>query len=111
MGDYTTDWARYRRLRSKIFIVWLLFVPVVYAFAAITLFLFRTSTPALIFAAAWAIWFIAVNAEFVSLSCPRCGKTFAVSPGLWHFNWWIFARKCAHCGLAKYAESSNDETI
>jgi hypothetical protein len=35
-----------------------------------------------------------------SFRCPRCGNTF-------YQNWWYqgsYARKCAHCGLPKWAE-------
>jgi hypothetical protein len=104
--DYTDEWQEYRRLRLKMFLVWLSYVPAVGAIAAITYMLFHTYVPAMIAAVIWMIWFIMVCGEFSGFSCPRCGAAFA-GEGMWHVKYWIFSRKCQSCGLKKYSGDSS----
>jgi hypothetical protein len=104
--DYTEEWQEYRRLRRKMFVVWLSYVPAVGAIAVVSNALLHTSVPTTIAAFIWMIWFIMACSEFSGFSCPRCGAAFA-GEGMWHVKYWIFARKCQNCGLKKYSGDSS----
>lgn len=81
--EYTEEWQEYRRLRRKMFLIWLSYVPAVGAIAGISNTLLHTYVPAMIAAFLWGIWFIMACAEFSGFSCPRCGAVFA-GEGMWH---------------------------
>ena len=104
--DYTEEWQEYRRLRRKMFLVWLSYVPAVGAIALISNALLHTAVPPTIAAFIWMIWFIMACGEFSGFSCPRCGAAFACK-GMWHVRYGIFARKCQSCGLKKYSGDSS----
>jgi hypothetical protein len=99
--EYSSDRKKFRQLRWKLFLVWVLFVPAVGTFAAITHGLFDTFVPAYFFAGAWIVWFAFAAAEINQFSCPRCGEQFARSS-----TGWIFSKRCQHCGLKKFAIGS-----
>ena len=104
--DYTEEWQEYRRLRRKMFLIWLSYVPAVGAIAAISFTLLHTYLPAMIAAPIYAIWFIMACVEFSGFSCPQCGAIFA-GKGKRQVNLWIFAWKCRSCGLRKYSGDSS----
>jgi hypothetical protein len=101
-GDYSADWAEYRRIRLKFFLIWLGYVPGVAVIALTVQFLFHTFVPAFFAAFAWGIWFLMAAAEIAQFPGPRCGEPFAHMPGSWKPNLWIFAWKCQNCGLKKF---------
>jgi hypothetical protein len=102
---YAAHWAEYRRLRRDIFFVWIFYVPCVGLIAWLGDHFFHTFVPGFLSAGAWAIWFLITNGRFSQFSCPRCGDAFEGGPGPWRLRLWIFARKCQHCGLKKFASS------
>jgi hypothetical protein len=106
IGDYTAAWQAYRRLRRKMFLVWLFFVPAVGAIATIGIALIDTFVPAMVIAVIWCFWLLLACGEFSAFSCPRCGAIFA-GEGMWHIKYWIFARKCVNCDLKKYSGDSS----
>jgi hypothetical protein len=105
MNEYQADWQQYRRLRRKLLLVWLLYVPGVGLFASASDYLFHTLAPAFAVAMIWMIWFLFANGSFEQFSCPRCRNRFDKGDGAFAARMWLFARKCQHCGLKKFAAS------
>ena len=108
MEDYSEDWREFRRLRRNLSLVWAFYTPALVILALVSYRLFRSYIPAFVAAVGWMLWFAIANAKFAQFSCPRCGKYFAGGPGLWELKMWLFARKCQHCGLEKFAGSNDD---
>lgn len=104
MGDYTEAWNEYRRYRRDLLLVWVGYIPVVGAIAAISGRLFHTFIPAMIAVAAWMLLFIFAGVRYQTFRCPRCGEWFA---GDWWYSLSFLARKCVHCGLPKFSEDRN----
>jgi hypothetical protein len=76
------------------------YVPVVFGVGLLSAHLFSTFTPAFVLALAWMAFLIIASNLSLRFPCPRCGKCFFA-------KWWYrkgFARRCAHCGLPKYAD-------
>ena len=48
----------------------------------------------------WMVAFLVTGVRLNRWRCPRCGKLFCATK--W-YNKSFFARKCAHCGLPKFA--------
>jgi hypothetical protein len=93
-GDYQDEWRTYRKKRTVLA-------------AVVVLFLF--ATPLLL-----RIWwllllaFVAVGVASVSFGnwpCPRCGQPFLQPMDGWSNP---FLRRCPHCGLPKWAVDDSD---
>ena len=111
MNEYTEDWKEYRRLRRMFFASWLLFPLTAMLASSVSFRLLRSPALGLIVAAIHFLWWMKCCWEFATFSCPRCGENFAGGKGLWAVNRGVLARKCAHCGLKKYAEYRADEIL
>jgi hypothetical protein len=106
-ADYASAWRDYRK-RTIIF--WIAFLGYVPGVAAI-FFAIGPSLAALtgiepnnigmMIALCWMIAFAILAIRRSLFRCPRCGGAFFST--LWYTN--SFARKCVHCGLAKWAVS------
>jgi hypothetical protein len=104
MRDYTQQWLVYRRLRNQALVVSLLLFPLFGGLFFMTFLLHGLHFPDYLATGLLLGWFAAAYITGVRANCflcPRCGEYFA-------FKWWyhgsmLFARRCAHCGLAKYA--------
>lgn len=103
MSEYEAEWKEYRHLRQNLILVWMLYVPCVGLFALLCNLLFHSLGPAFAFALLWMIWFVVAGARLEQFKCPRCGNRFDKGPGFFAVRTWIFARKCPHCGLKKFA--------
>ena len=99
-GNYQEQWRRYRKLRNVFFLIWIGYVPAVMGFTVLFSHHFRTFTPSFVFAILWMLMFAVVGSRLSRWPCPRCGERF--SQVGW-YNRGFLARKCVHCGLAKYA--------
>jgi hypothetical protein len=108
--SYAEDWNVYRHLIRRFVSIWLFYIPVVGSVAWVCQRFFHTFVPAFVVALAWMLWFALAAAEIGQFSCPRCGAYFAGGPGIWCVKWWVFARRCSHCGLRKFANSPNAES-
>ena len=100
MVDYSENWRKYRRL------VWLFWASLL-GYAALLLlavfldrFNYRFDGWFLMFAIALAACWLVLGARINRWRCPRCGKWFSAT---WWYHLFLFARKCVHCGLPKYA--------
>lgn len=106
MNDSAGPWQEYRKRRNLALFAFLGYMPVVFAFAVVTIRLFHTTTPAFIAAFSWMIFYAVASMRFSSFKCPRCQKWFFA-------KWWYhngFARRCVHCGLLKYAPLTSEHT-
>jgi Zn ribbon nucleic-acid-binding protein len=100
--DYRQNWQRYRKLRLLFFLIWVGYIPVVYLFSLLVSNVLGVSStvPIFVFAGLWMLLFAITGFRLSAWRCPRCGKWFAAT---WWYNKSLFARKCVHCGLPKFA--------
>jgi len=99
MSEPFDCWRECRRRRNILLFAFLGFVPSVAVIGLVGVRLFHTDWPFSIAAISWMIFFVLAGIRYESFRCPRCHKWFFV-------KWWcydIFARRCLHCGLPKYA--------
>jgi hypothetical protein len=106
MSDYAGAWQTYRKNRNLFFAVALSIVLLPVLFEGLSRVLRNQNVLGQIFGWLGLVWFfatliLAYRAEY--FLCPRCGKRF--SSKWWYHRGMVFARKCAHCGLAKYANN------
>src|SRR6266852_2805268 len=111
MADYSQAWEQYRHRRNRLIIVGLSIFPGWLLFRAAAWF-FRggvvLSTAWGVFILSWFFGTIITSYQAQYCPCPRCGKQFS-SRG-WHHQGMAFARRCAHCGLPKYANSDIEQS-
>ena len=102
MADYTESWQEYRKRRKLLLFAFLAYMPVVALIGFVTTWLFKSTTPVFVAAFSWMAFYLVAGIRFQRFKCPRCGK--------WLFaKWWyhnMFARRCVHCALPKYADPS-----
>jgi uncharacterized membrane protein (DUF485 family) len=110
VADYTETWRTYRRRRNRhIFILVSIFI-VLPIFAVLGRLLHKEevfSAIAGLLALAWFVAVVVTSYQVQYLRCPRCGKQF--SSKWWYHMGMAFVRRCAHCGLPKYAVSDLDK--
>jgi hypothetical protein len=105
MTDYAKSWQGYRKRRNLILFAFLGYVPAVGLIAALTIWAFKSTTPAFVAAFGWMVFYAVAGIRFQQFKCPRCGKLFFA-------KWWYhnsFARRCVHCGLPKYADPTTQQ--
>jgi hypothetical protein len=93
----------YKRIRNTFLLVFMTYVPVCFAVGVASLKLLGTFTPGFVVAGLWMILFLFNGVRLNTWPCPRCGEWFS---GTWWYNLGFLARRCVHCGLAKYGNSS-----
>ena len=100
-ADNSRRWRRLRVSSLLLLLVFVLYIPVM----ALGVFTLDAIAPGLgdragfwLFAA-WGVVLLVVNFYQISFRCPGCGGWFGAS------NSWTnpIARRCLHCGLARYA--------
>jgi hypothetical protein len=100
--DYSKEWQGYRNARTLLFSLWLGYIPGVF----VVHWIISKRMPSLavgssmVVALLWMAAFAASGIRFNSWPCPRCKNRFA---GTNLYTYSYFARKCVHCGLAKFA--------
>jgi hypothetical protein len=110
-SDYAAAWRDYRKRAIIFWVIFLSYLPgvgVIFLMIGPSLAAWtgiKLDNVGLMIALCWMIAFAIAGFRLSLFRCPRCGNSF--SWGSWHTN--IFARKCLHCGLPKWAES--DEPI
>jgi hypothetical protein len=97
--DYTENWRKYKRTRNLFWLMFVGYVPVVFAVSLLLFKLLHNTSPGFAFALAWMAGWMVTGIRLNTWRCPRCGKWFAAK---WWYNKGFFARKCVHCGLPKY---------
>jgi Zn ribbon nucleic-acid-binding protein len=103
MEDSSAKWTHYKKVRNLYLIIVISFLPL--AFVALELARPHIVVVFTLFAVPYFLAMLIAGYRFTLWRCPRCGNTFT---DWWRLNKGIFARRCVHCGLAKYA-SSNPE--
>ena len=109
-GSYSGAWRRYRVWSWVFWLAFLLYLPGV-AYLSDALGWSRDGGNAtLLTALVWMLVVAVVGYQKWNFACPRCGEMFfrkfdaRPSRRDWQHN--PFARRCMHCGLAKWAEVS-----
>jgi DNA-directed RNA polymerase subunit RPC12/RpoP len=106
MADYSEQWRDYRRVRNEALLALFGIIPVGFLRWLLERLFGTAGVTASVSAAVILAWFFAAlftGARVTVWRCPRCGKNFG-------FKWWykssaLIARRCAHCGLAKFANN------
>ena len=110
MADYHQRWLEYRRLRNQVVFATLSIFPLALIFSLIG-DLIPKAQFAMYLASALVVGWLGTayitGARANVFLCPRCGEKFAQ-------QWWyrgsvVFARRCAHCGLPKYANEEDPQ--
>src|SRR5258708_6052964 len=105
-GDkYQREWQAYRRRRNRLAVYiaaeFLAFLPFVALVATVERRLFSTGNLAMPAAICWAGLYLFTGSRLRNFPCPRCGRNFFggffATPGN------VMGRKCANCGLRKFA--------
>jgi hypothetical protein len=92
------EWTDYRRRRNIFWLVFVTYVPGVFALGLPLQWLVGSELPIYVVAATWLIAFIVTANRMGAWKCPRCGKAFFRT--FWGQN--PLARKCVHCRLPKW---------
>jgi hypothetical protein len=106
MVDYSQAWEKYRRRRNRLMIVAVSIVPAWLLLLAVSSVAPNNEIFSVLLGLLVLGWFfgtIITSYQAQYCPCPRCGKQF--SSKWWYHRSMAFARRCAHCGLAKYANS------
>lgn len=109
-GEYSWEWAELRKLRRRFLIA---------GTGAIVVFGLLWN----VVNSVWAMvllslgWVVAIVTLFLTLMkiaywlCPRCGKEFHGRRGTFNRLSNPLARRCAHCGLPKWADPDPDPKL
>jgi hypothetical protein len=100
MTNYAESWQEYRRRRNLLLFAFFGYMPAVGLVAVLATWEFKSATPAFVAAFSWMAFYAAAGIRFQRFKCPRCGRWFLAK--WWNHN--MFARRCVHCGLPKYAD-------
>ena len=94
-------WHSYRRLKNTAIIMLVLFL------ASIAIVMTNIAKTDLVYPLpiVFGLVLMVVLARARDWKCPRCGNTFFSSKNYRN----VFAQKCVHCGLTKYAKSEPKE--
>jgi hypothetical protein len=103
-NEYAEHWRGYKRIRNQ-YLLLLACFPVVIVIGGWVDHLFQTLTSQVlfVFGGAWTMVCLVAGFRLNAWRCPRCGKWFSCK---WWYGLGVFARKCVHCGLPKYANSA-----
>jgi hypothetical protein len=109
-GEYSYEWAELRKIQRRMLKAFLGGIAVVF------LVPLATHVPLMGFAV-FGLWVIIVytlfvgNAQHSLWSCPRCGNPFHLRVS--RLGRWAnpFARRCLHCGLARWVQSDPDPIL
>jgi|SRR5580658_6916637 hypothetical protein len=102
-NGYEENWREYKRIRNTFLLVFITYVPVCFAVGVASMKLLGTFAPGFVVAGLWMILFLFNGVRLNTWRCPRCGECFS---GTWWYNLGFLARRCVHCGLTKYGDSS-----
>lgn len=106
MADYSAQWADYRRVRNVALAVLFGLIPLMVAVRAVFR-LFESERlgeyGSAVVLLCWLLTALYTGGKLTAWRCPRCGEPYG-------FRWWykgtaLLKRKCAHCGLEKFANA------
>lgn len=102
-GDYSAQWAEYRRRRNIFLLVFVTYVPGMLLLSPVVSRVVGEKNGSFAVFVCWAVAFGVTGSRMIYWKCPRCRKWF-------HAKWWLsspFARRCVNCKLRKWAEPSD----
>jgi len=110
VAGYSRSWQRYRRLRKRLLLLGIVFIfgPWVFKLGIEPAFGRIAASFYFVLLVGCIIWMLWANAQLEAFPCPRCGNEFAGGHGFWSMNWGVWARKCQHCDLKKFASDSTE---
>lgn len=94
-NDYREAW-----IRNLVLFVFLGYLPFGYVVMTLLPEHLWIVNPIFLFAGIWMVLYLVVAGRLSAWHCPTCGKRFS---GTWLYDKGFLARKCAHCGLPKFA--------
>ncbi len=107
--DYAAAWREFRKRRLIFWAIFLGYIPgvlIIWIAIGLPVSALTGIKPDYFFypiALCWLFMFLIASLRVGLFRCPRCHKWFFAT-------WWYhnpFARKCAHCGLPKWADSDS----
>ena len=98
-STYEEQWKDYGHRKRLFWLIFLSYVPGVWATGGALRYLFSSEIPAFVVAGLWMLALVVSGNYAIACRCPRCGKSFF--RGAWYYN--SFARKCVHCHLPKWS--------
>ena len=101
--SYEQGWRTYRSLRLQMLLVPVAFVAAFVVIRMLSYFVHVPSVAFLVFIVLMVAWPITLW-RFGFFPCPRCGRSFRGF--MFSFSW--LRRRCAHCGLRKFANHDNE---
>ncbi len=104
MADYSEQWRDYRRVRNEAFLAFFGIIPLVLLGLLLQSLFGISRLIGFVVAVIMLVWFFTTVFTLAQLSfwrCPRCGEYFGNK--WWYRKTALIARRCVHCGLAKFA--------
>lgn len=103
MANYDNEWRDFRKRRLVVIVAYIVLPSMgLVAFLNSKWLLEAPYWDLLAPAFAWLTFYVIAYERFERFLCPRCGNRFDRS---WRIGRGIFARKCLHCGLAKFSNA------
>lgn len=100
-NSYEQQWLEYRKRRALFMFVFVGYGAIVAFISYLTQNLTYSHKLTNILGFTWFLFMIVAIGRLQVWRCPRCGERFFMK-FFWHN---IFASRCLHCGLEKYADS------
>jgi len=111
MANYRQRWLEYKRRRNQAVVATLSIFPLALVFSLIGDLIPKAQFAQYLVSTLMVGWLITAyvtGARANVFLCPRCGEHFASK--WWYRGSMLFARRCAHCGLQKYANEDGPES-
>ena len=108
MSKYVRQWQDYRRRRNLFLFAYIGWLPLAVVFILVAILLFGDKPHydkpvGAIAICCWMAFFVFASMRFSGFRCPRCGNKFFIQRRLMFSSYSMFATKCVHCDLPKYA--------
>ena len=106
MANYSQQWRDYRRLRNQALLAIFGIIPLGLLGLLLQSLFGRSRVMGFVMAVIMLAWFftaVFTSAQLSFWQCPRCGENFGNK--WWYRKTALIARRCVHCGLAKFANN------
>jgi ribosomal protein L37E len=106
LQNYENAWREYRRINRRFVLALLACFPLNIFMMYFGEKLFHTFDAFFVFAFSWVGLINYYAIRKMLWRCPRCGKRFAFWGWFPFFGMPTLERRCAHCGLPRYAKEA-----
>src|SRR5262245_24330837 len=103
----SSSWSYYRFWSRTSWLLLLTYLPGVITLGALFGLLFPRGNYIFLAFGVWVVALWLVGLRTLAFRCPRCGQPFFRTS--WYHNG--FARECVHCGLPKWAEPGEGDSL